>query len=146
MEKIFGKSFWPMIGRFALIPILLSILSLPFWLFLGPDQTDIELSKFDYVWITVFHILFWTWIGWGLAFWRFERDQIPVKSFLIYPLISGLSIIPIYWILMEAGLDPDRDEFVAATIFGALAGPLMAILIASFWRYALNMTSLRKPL
>ena len=139
-----------MLGRFIIIALALNVVSLPFFLFfpLDPSAVQLELSLLSSLYIGFFNIVFWSWVGWGWAFWRFDRQDIPVKSFAKYPLLSGLFVAPLYWILLsspaEADFDHRTEVFIAATIFGLIVGPLMALLTATFWRYAPQFTALRK--
>lgn len=141
IDTLFGRSFWPMVWRFALAPIAMMVLFSPLFLFMESPETDISL--WGHAWIALFNMAGWSWVGWGLAFWRFEREDIPVQSFALYPLVSGLVVIPMFWILNQTSVDPESNELITLTVFGALAGPIMAIMVSSFWRYAPNMTSLK---
>ena len=139
-----------MLGRFMIFALALNVVYLPFLLFAPEDPSSprLELSLLACIYIAFFNIIFWSWVGWGLAFWRFDRKDIPVRSFVRYPLLSGLSVAPIYWILLstpaETNFDHRTEIMIVATVFGAIVGPLIALLMATFWRYAPQTTALRK--
>lgn len=143
VDLIFGRSFWSMVWRFALFPVVLNIIALPF-LFLVPENPShvaLELSFLSKIYLLFFEMIFWSWLGWGLAFWRFDRRDIPVQSFVAYPFFSGFTVVPIYWILLASSPDSGTDDLISATVFGMVVGPLMAIIMTTFWRYAPQATS-----
>lgn len=146
VDQILGRTFWSMILRFALLPVALSALMLPAFLLFGRDagQAAVKLSVLQYVAIMPYGILGWTWFGWGLAFWRFDRRDIPVRSFVAYPMLTGLALVPVFWVLASFGEAPRISDYVAATVFGAIAGPLQAVLAATASRYLPQVTALRK--
>ncbi len=52
-----------------------------------------------------------------------------------------------FWMLIESSppeLEITTSDAVAAYIFGAVTMPFMALLTALFWRYALNLTALKR--
>lgn len=136
-DLIFGRSFWAMILRFALLPVMLNALALPVYLIFerASDETATKLSLLQYVAILPWSILAWTWFGWGLAFWRFDRSDIPVRSFAAYPMLTGLTTIPVLWVLMSLYAGSSISEYVQVAVFGAFAGPLQALMVASGCRY-----------
>lgn len=150
IDLIFGRNFWSMLWRFVIFAFALNIISLPIFLFFPTDNAagQLELSFISNVYLAFFNIIFWSWVGWGWAFWRFKRQDIPVRSFIKYPLLSGLFVVPIYWILLSAPAKNDFDYqtevIIAATVFGVIVGPLMALITATFWRYAPQVTALEK--
>jgi hypothetical protein len=135
-----------MILRFALVPVVANAFLLPllFIFYWDGNETALELSPLQYAAIVPWSIAGWTWFGWGLAFWRFDRSEIPVRSFLAYPTITGLTVVPVFWVLASAGPDPDMSDYVAATIFGVFAGPLQAVLVATACRYLPQAVALRR--
>lgn len=106
VDLIFGRTFWSMILRFALLPMIASALSFFFLLIFKreADETTVQLSYLQIAAIMPWSIVAWTWFGWGLAFWRFDRSEIPVRSFVAYPMLTGLSVIPVFWVLVSRAL------------------------------------------
>lgn len=146
VDQILGRTFWSMILRFALLPIALSAVLLPALLVFGraASPAAAELSLVQYAAIIPYSILGWTWFGWGLAFWRFDRNEIPVRSFVAYPMLTGLTAVPVLWVLTSLGAAPTMSDYVAATVFGAAGGPLQAVLAATAFRYLPQATALRR--
>ncbi len=146
VDLILGRTFWAMILRFALLPIIASALSFFLLLIfkLEGDETSLQLSNIQIAAIMPWSIVGWTWFGWGLAFWRFDRSEIPVRSFVAYPMLTGLTFIPVFWVLVSSSADPTMSDYVAATAFGFVAGPLQAVLAATAFRYLPQATALRK--
>lgn len=150
IDLIFGRSFWSMLGRFVIFAVALNVISLPFFLLVpeGPKAPHLELSLISNIYLAFFNVIFWSWVGWGWAFWRFDRKDIPIRSFVTYPLLSGLFVTPIYWILLSSPAETEfvhrTEALIAATVFGVIVGPLMALITATFWRYAPQATALRK--
>ena len=145
-DLILGRSFWSTFSRFAFIPILLSLIALPFIIMTEPavNPQVPQLSFLQQTWIVVFHVVGWSWIGWGLAFWRFDASQRPVRSFALYPMLSGLVFVPVFWILLSISSDPTMSDYIGVTVFGCFAGPLIAYLFAKFFRTAPQLTAMRK--
>ena len=145
-DLILGRSFWSTFYRFAFIPIVLSLIAVPFVIMAKPvvNPQIPQLSFLQQTWIVVFHVVFWSWIGWGLAFWRFDASQRPVQSFALYPILSGLVAVPVFWILLSITSEPTILGYIGATVFGCFAGPLMAYFLAKFFRTAPQLTALRK--
>lgn len=137
VDQILGRTFWSMILRFALLPIALSAVLLPALLVFGQAASPAaaELSLVQYAAIIPYSILGWTWFGWGLAFWRFDRNEIPVRSFVAYPMLTGLTAIPVFWVLTSLSAEPSTTAYVAVTALGAVGGPLQAVLVATACRH-----------
>lgn len=142
-----GRTFWSMILRFALVPPAASALGLLFLLLFkwDGDETTIQLSYLQNAAIMLWSIVVSTWFGWGLAFWRFDRHEIPVRSFVAYPMLTGPAFVLVFWVLASTGAKVGISEYVAVTIFGVVVGPLLAVLTATACRYLLQTTALRKP-
>ena len=147
IDLIFGRSFWGMVARFTLFPTVLSVISIPMISILHPasDLRFPQLTLLQQSWIWLQHMAAWSWMGWGFAFWRFDEQQRPIQSFALYPLLSGLVIIPVFWILLSLMPDSDMFDYIGATIFGAITGPLSAFLLATFCRTVPQYTALGKP-
>lgn len=150
IDVIFGRSFWSMLGRFVIFALVFNVISLPLLLLTpeDPSAPQLELSLLSASYLAFFNVIFWSWVGWGWAFWRFDRQDIPVKSFVTYPLLSGLFVAPLYWILLSSPavteLDHRTEAMISATVFGVIVGPLMALITATFWRYAPQTNALQK--
>lgn len=142
INLIFGSSFWTMFARFTLLPILFVVFSLT-WRTIAAPFTGNPVTV-EPLWMVGFNMVCTSLMGWGLAFWRFDPDGTPSKLFWVYPLIAGLAFVPALLFLVSIQTEPTLNERLLVSLFAAIAGPIMALVIALLWRHAPNLTALKK--
>lgn len=149
MNRLLGKTFWSTVIRSALFFPILTVVMLPLTLQFGSAEEVAEIKRLGVPYLAMSLIsgaLFGSWVGWGLAYWRYQNRPLKRGVFSLYPLATGLIVFPwMMWTLLdEAPMSITADERLAAMIFATVVGPPMALLMATFWRYAPQFTALRK--
>lgn len=151
LNFLFGRTFWPTVIRAALFLPLLGVITFPLALvFTSSEEIAALQNTSAATWTiqTISSLIFGAWVGWGVAYWRFEVRPIGKGWFAIFPLITGSVLGPlVFWSLTESAPmreQIDASEKTAAMIFGAVTMPFMALVTSAFWRYALNLTALKR--
>ncbi|MEM6410219.1 MAG: hypothetical protein AAF683_01630 [Pseudomonadota bacterium] len=142
IDMVFGTKFWTMFARFLALPFLIWAVYPPME-FIVDAEGNGRVAEVP-VWILGFHIILYSWSGWGLAFWRFGPQKAPTRYFAIYPLVTGLIFVPVTIWFVGLNTEHSVSERLLAAGFSAIVGPFMALGCVAFFRYVPNFTSLKK--
>ncbi len=141
MDRLLGLSFWSTVVRVLIAGLALNVLPLPLLL-----VTSVELEPGN-DWAVLFgsvpmSFLFCFWVGWGLAFGRFEKRPVPDRSFVTVAALSGLPMGPfMVWFVhtVPVGDPVGMREYIGSGLFGLIVGPIVAVLTSAFWRHSFSL-------
>ena len=89
-----------------------------------------------------------SWIGWGVAHWRFASPPPGTWPFWLWPFITGAIVYGGMMLVLGQQIDSVGNESISkidqgiAVLFATAVGPLFGIIAAAFFRYVLNATAL----
>lgn len=86
--------------------------------------------------VVLFHAAGWTWLGWGVSYWRF-RDSSPSNLvFFWFPALSGAPVLSSYfWFVLRQIMEFPEDETAILLALSSVAGSCMALFISLAGRY-----------
>ena len=135
----------------AVIPILATTILL----LVPAEETTIDFRKFGPAGAIVLmlmslggYAILGSWIGWGVAHWRFKVRPEGTWPFWTWPAITGAFLyggmmcglmLSITSVGNEIMTGPEK---VAGVIFAVVVGPFFGLIGAAFFRYILSFTAL----
>ena len=134
---------------------IITVLALPLIILLPADETSNELYKIDLVGIillgalgVVGNAILGSWIGWGVAHWRFRERPAGVWPFWLWPAVTGALLYGGMMLSLMLLIGSIGDESVSSgekvlgVVFATACGPFLGMFGAAIFRYALHVTAL----
>jgi len=154
LRFLFGASFWSTVIRPSAFLAFLSILAVLISFFLPANDTS-EIQRLGAVNLTLFTVfgvignaIVGSWLGWGIAHWRFPTLPARVWPFWLWPAISGAFVYATMMIVSASMLGTLGTESLSSTdkvlsvVFALVFGPFFGILGAAFFRFIPHATAL----
>ena len=145
-KLFFGATFWSTVLRPGLIYFLLSLVMVLIDALSGENALlrdfiadNGEVKYFAVASLIPFYAIPPMWVGWGVAYRRFNERPIRAGWFAAFPIFTGLIVGPLSMFSLGSvsSIEPmATGELIASMTFGAIVLPPMAFLIAIFFRFA----------